>query len=202
MAHPKGLLIELAQKLGLERPDFNTAKTGPEHEPSFLSDVVIEGEVLGTGQGHSKRDAEKAAAEEALAALERRENSSTGKSGVKKGAAEGGAAGTKSRGGQRGRGRTAAPAAKTPKAGPQPALEAAVDPIELEDDDLAAEFTGPWPMFEGLLGSVVEVAERRVSADLRGDKALAAIHDFSVRLYKGLLADLGEVVEEDEDEED
>lgn len=72
MAHPKGVLLERAQKLGLERPEFRTARTGPEHEPVFITDVVLEGEVIGTGQGGSKRTAEKNAAEEALAALEAR----------------------------------------------------------------------------------------------------------------------------------
>ena len=64
MAHPKGLLIEKAQKLGLDRPEFDTAKTGPEHEPVFITDVVLDGEVIGTGQGRSKRESEKAAASE------------------------------------------------------------------------------------------------------------------------------------------
>ena len=64
------------------------------------------------------------------------------------------------------------------------------------------QFAGPWPMFDDLLAGVVTVAERRVNADLRGDAALAEIRDFSLRLYKELLADLGEVVEEDEEEEE
>ncbi len=203
MAHPKGLLIELAQKLGLERPDFNTAKTGPEHEPSFLSDVVLEGEVLGTGQGPSKREAEKAAAEEALAALERRESDGTSKSGAKKSPAGGrGTAATKTRSGQRG-GRRAGGSSEAPVAAAEPPAAADTDSggaDEDNEDDL--EFSGPWPMFEDLLGRVVEVAERRVSADLRGEKALTAIHDFAIRLYKDLLADLGEVVEEDEEDEE
>lgn len=69
MAHPKGVLLERVQKLGLERPEFRTVRTGPEHEPNFITDVVLEGEVIGTGQGGTKRTAEKHAAEEALAAL-------------------------------------------------------------------------------------------------------------------------------------
>ena len=69
-AHPKGVLLERAQKLGLGRPEFKTERTGPEHEPSFLSDVLVDGEVLGTGQGGSKRTAEKNAAVEALAAMQ------------------------------------------------------------------------------------------------------------------------------------
>ena len=47
MAHPKGVLLERAAKLGFERPEFRTEQTGPEHEPQFLSDVIVAGEVLG-----------------------------------------------------------------------------------------------------------------------------------------------------------
>lgn len=181
MAHPKGLLIERAQKLGLERPDFDTAKTGPEHEPVFITDVVLDGEVIGTGQGRSKRDSEKAAAEEALAELTARES---GAKGAKSGAA-GKASGEA----------TKASAAKAAPAAARPA------PEDADDEEDNEEFTGPWPMFDDLLASVVDVAERRVSADLRGDNALKAIRDFSLTLYKELLADLGEVVDDDEDDE-
>lgn len=148
MAHPKGLLIERAQQLGLGKPELLTAKTGPDHEPSFLTDVLVGGEVVGTGQGGSKREAERAAAEEALRALSEgaRESSAEDDSGSDSG-----------------------------------------------------EFSGPWPMLESLLASVVSVAERRVQSDLRGAEALSAIRDFSLELYKDLIADLGEVVEEDEE---
>lgn len=186
MAHPKGLLIERAQKLGLERPDFATAKTGPEHEPVFITDVVLDGAVIGTGQGRSKRESEKAAAEEALSELTARESGGKGKAA-----------------------RGARPARRAPEKGASAAADAP-EPDEAEDEDEDEEegageddtFTGPWPMFDDLLASVVDVAERRVSADLRGDVALRAIRDFSLRLYKELLADLGEVVEEEEDDED
>src|SRR5690554_80815 len=90
MSHPKGVLIERAQKLGLGKPEFRTEQTGPEHEPRFLSDVLMGGEVLGTGQGGTKRTAEKYAAEEALAALDTR-----GGPGAKAGAKAGGKAGSK-----------------------------------------------------------------------------------------------------------
>ncbi len=181
MAHPKGLLIERAQKLGLDRPEFNTAKTGPEHEPSFLTDVVLAGEVIGTGQGKSKRDSEKAAAEEALAAL-----------------------------GQGGKDTSRKPAAK-PAAKAKPTKAAAGVAAEAEPqtaqepDDRSPEddtFTGPWPMIDDLLAGVVQVAERRVPSDLRGDAAREAIRDFSLKLYKELLSDLGEVVEEDSEDEE
>ncbi len=205
MAHPKGLLIERAQKLGLERPEFNTVKTGPEHEPSFLSDVTLDGEVLGTGQGGSKKDAERAAAEEALAALERRgDNSGSSGSG---GNGSGGRQGSSSRGSGRG---PRSAASGSARAAAQPVAETEDDEDEDEeyaDDDQAyapgdADFGGPWPMFDDLLASVLEVAERRIPSHLHGEDARAAIRDFSLTLYKELLSDLGEVVDEDEDDEE
>lgn len=198
MAHPKGLLIERAQRLGLERPDFDTAKTGPEHEPVFLTDVVLEGAVIGTGQGRSKRDAEKAAAEEALAELTARESGAqtSAKRGAKKGAKSSGAqASTASKAGAKAATKASGATANAP----------ATDTANYDNEDDYEDdepFTGPWPMFDDLLASVVDVAERRVSADLRGAAALNAIRDFSLTLYKELLADLGEVVDEDEDDEE
>lgn len=156
MAHPKGVLLERAAKLGFERPEFRTERTGPEHEPNFLTDVIVDGEVLGTGQGGSKRTAEKRAAEEALAQLDARESHET-------------------------------------------TGEPARDGGE-EDEMASADFDGPWPMFDDLLAAVLEVAERRVNADLRGGEARAAIRDFSLSLYKELLSDLGDVVEDDADD--
>jgi ribonuclease-3 len=41
---------------------------GPPHDRSFTAAAVIDGEVLGTGKGRSKKDAEQAAAQQALAA--------------------------------------------------------------------------------------------------------------------------------------
>ncbi|MFA5551346.1 MAG: putative dsRNA-binding protein [Trueperaceae bacterium] len=188
MAHPKGLLIEKAQKLGLARPEFDTAKTGPEHEPVFITDVVVDGAVIGTGQGRSKRESEKSAAAEALAELSARET--------------GNGAGKPARQ-QRSAGKRAAPSGAAAQKPPSAQARAADSVAEADDEDDDDTFTGPWPMFDDLLASVVDVAERRVSADLRGDAALTAIRDFSLSLYKELLADLGELVDEDdEDEED
>jgi len=183
MAHPKGLLIEKAQKLGLDRPEFDTAKTGPEHEPVFITDVVLDGEVIGTGQGRSKRESEKAAASEGLEALNARESGGKGRSAGK----------SSSRAASKRSGSASSAGDYT-----QGAQDAESDD---EDEDVDV-FTGPWPMFDDLLASVLEVAEKRVTADLRGDAARVAIRDFSLTLYKELLADLGEVVEEDEEEED
>jgi len=40
---------------------------GPPHDRSFTAAAIIDGEVAGTGSGRSKKDAEQAAAQEALA---------------------------------------------------------------------------------------------------------------------------------------
>jgi ribonuclease-3 len=40
---------------------------GPPHDRSFTAAAVIDGEVVGTGSGRSKKDAEQAAAQQALA---------------------------------------------------------------------------------------------------------------------------------------
>lgn len=69
MQHPKGVLIERSKQLGLGKPSFSTHNSGPEHEPLFQSTVTVRGEVLGRGEGGTKRDAERRASEEALAAL-------------------------------------------------------------------------------------------------------------------------------------
>ncbi|HET8984975.1 MAG TPA: putative dsRNA-binding protein [Trueperaceae bacterium] len=204
-AHPKGVLLERAQKLGMGRPEFRTERTGPEHEPSFLSDVIVDGEVLGTGQGGSKRTAEKNAADEALAALDARETPAV---------THPASAGSR----KRGRGAKAQAADRTtptqasaetqassgagrsePRREAHGAADAETAGDEADDD---SPFAGPWPMFDDLLASVLIVAEKRVSVELRGDAARIAIRDFSLTLYKELLADLGEVVEEDEEEED
>ena len=44
---------------------------GPEHDKIFTAEVRIGGTVYGTGRGHSKKQAEQAAAAEALARLEK-----------------------------------------------------------------------------------------------------------------------------------
>ncbi len=231
MSHPKGVLLERAQKLGLPRPEFRTAQTGPEHEPSFISDVVLEGEVIGTGQGSTKRTAEKHAAEEALIALEARQEGgkapakgkqagkAAGKGATAKGgkadagksdagkaakaaAAKGGEA-PESKGAAAGT-KTAAKASAAPAAKAAPAAERAAVAAQPAAEDEADDegFDGPWPMFDDLLAAAVTVAERRVFADLRGEEARVAIRDFSLALYKELLLGLGDIVEEDEEEDE
>jgi len=155
MAHPKGVLIERLQKSGQNRPEFRSERTGPDHQPTFLSDVLVDGHVLATGQGGSKREAERRAAEEALAALER--------GGV--------------------------------------VLDGSAAENDAEDSYLGddARFDGPWPVFETVLASSLQVADRRIPDHLRGDEARTAVRDFALSLYKDVLQDLGDVVEEEEE---
>lgn len=150
MAHPKGVLIERLQKSGMARPEFRSERTGPDHQPTFLSDVLIDGRVLGTGQGSSKRESERRAAQEALAALE--------------------------------------------QGAPVPADD---DEAVEAFDDAASSFEGPWPVFESVLASSLQVADHRIPDHLRGDEARTAVRDFALALYKDVLQDLGDVVEED-----
>ncbi|CAN5776684.1 hypothetical protein BH23DEI1_BH23DEI1_17160 [soil metagenome] len=143
MAHPKAALIERVQAEGRGKPQFDTERSGPDHEPLFTSRAVIQGAAYGTGEGGNKRDAERRAAEAALKALD----------------------------------------------------AAALDASRV--DDAEAPFEGPWPVFEGVLAAALQVANDRVARELRGDAALEAVHAFALRLYKGTLEDLGEVVEEE-----
>ncbi|MBS1168989.1 MAG: rnc [Proteobacteria bacterium] len=64
----KTLLQEWAQGRGQGLPNYTIVeRSGPDHAPIFRVAVMIDGETAGEGQGKSKRDAEQAAAAEALA---------------------------------------------------------------------------------------------------------------------------------------
>jgi ribonuclease-3 len=57
----------LLQSISPHSPAYELVyQTGPEHEKTFVSQVVWEGIVLGQGTGRSKKQAETAAALEAL----------------------------------------------------------------------------------------------------------------------------------------
>ncbi|HKI56258.1 MAG TPA: putative dsRNA-binding protein [Trueperaceae bacterium] len=169
MAHPKGVLIERLQKAGQARPEFRSERTGPDHQPTFLSDVLVDGQVLGTGQGGSKREAERRAAEEALGALEQ-----GGPAPVENGGAD-------------------------EPYGDQPYADE-MDDAEPYADDAELPFEGPWPVFESVLAGALQVADRRIPDHLRGDEARLAVRDFALALYKDVLQDLGDVVEEEDEE--
>lgn len=69
---PKSRLQEHTQRTSGERPVYRLLQAiGPDHEKQFRIEVVVEGRVLGTGNGSSRRTAETAAAAEALETLRR-----------------------------------------------------------------------------------------------------------------------------------
>jgi ribonuclease-3 len=146
MDNPKGLLIERLQRDGQGQPTFRTERSGPDHEPLFESDVMVAGDVIGSGSGGSKRDAERRAAEAAL-----------------------------------------------------DALEDAVAPDEAEDLAIDLPFDGPWPLFETVLAASISVADARTDGRLKGEGAIDAVHALALRLYKGVLEELGDVIEVDDE---
>jgi ribonuclease III len=65
--NPKGDLQEMLQSISPQSPVYElVSQSGPEHEKTFVSQVVWEDIVLGQGSGRSKKQAETAAAFEAL----------------------------------------------------------------------------------------------------------------------------------------
>jgi len=68
--NPKSKLQEMVQRQGLNPPKYRLVSSeGPDHGPVFTVEVLVDGEVVGTGAGGKKTEAERAAAEAALAAL-------------------------------------------------------------------------------------------------------------------------------------
>ena len=70
----KNKFQEFAQANGATTPPkYATEKLGgADHAPEFFSKVYVEGKLYGEGKGRSKKDAEKQAAEDALAKLKKR----------------------------------------------------------------------------------------------------------------------------------
>jgi ribonuclease-3 len=65
--NPKGELQELLQSISPTSPSYEViSQSGPEHEKTFLVEARWEGVILGKGSGRNKKQAETAAAEEAL----------------------------------------------------------------------------------------------------------------------------------------
>lgn len=63
----KSLLQELLQKKGPLTPVYEVVQTvGPEHDKVFTVQVSLAGQELGLGKGHNKKQAEQAAAQNAL----------------------------------------------------------------------------------------------------------------------------------------
>lgn len=69
---PKSTLQERAQGAGLPLPVYREVEVrGPAHRRAYVFEVVFDGRVLATGEGHSKRAAQQEAARRALEALGR-----------------------------------------------------------------------------------------------------------------------------------
>src|SRR3954468_10148621 len=69
---PRSRLQEHTQRTTGDRPVYRVLDaTGPDHEKVFQIEVIVEGRVLGFGEGPSRRVAETAAAAEALETLRR-----------------------------------------------------------------------------------------------------------------------------------
>ncbi len=65
----KTSLQEAAASADLGLPEYVVEDSGPDHEKEFAARVIVGGQVLGTGNGRSKKIAEQQAAEEAYLAL-------------------------------------------------------------------------------------------------------------------------------------
>lgn len=62
--------LAAAQRLGV--PAYLVSSTGPEHDKHFTARAIIDGEDLGHGEGHTKKEAEQQAAAAAYRTLEAR----------------------------------------------------------------------------------------------------------------------------------
>lgn len=65
----KTSLQELTARLGLGAPVYEVEGTGPDHDRVFTAQIVVDGQVWGSGTGHAKKIAEQIAAEVAFGAL-------------------------------------------------------------------------------------------------------------------------------------
>ncbi|MDD9147092.1 MULTISPECIES: ribonuclease III [unclassified Sporolactobacillus] len=67
----KSQLQETIQRKDLGELDYDVImEKGPGHQREFLSKVLLNGEVIGSGRGHSKKDSEQSAAREALKSID------------------------------------------------------------------------------------------------------------------------------------
>ena len=65
----KSALQELTSTRNLPSPEYSLRSTGPDHDKTFFATVRIAKEVIGEGEGRSKKSAEQAAAAAAFDAL-------------------------------------------------------------------------------------------------------------------------------------
>ncbi len=70
LGDPKNRLQELCAQLGFGAPLYELTQRGPDHAKHFRAEAVVAGHRLGAGEGRSKKDAERQAAQDALLAME------------------------------------------------------------------------------------------------------------------------------------
>jgi ribonuclease III len=73
-ADHKTALQELTARLYDVAPVYVISHSGPDHARQFVANVLVAGELVGTGEGPSKKVAEQRAAERARAAVESRQS--------------------------------------------------------------------------------------------------------------------------------
>ena len=131
---PKSRLQEHTQRTTGERPQYRLLEAvGPDHEKQFRIEVVVEGRVLGVGEGPSRRIAETSAAAEALEVLR-------GERQAARAARAAAANGTRDRSGVTAAAEPGAEPGADPGADPgaEPAVEPAADPGAARAADLPA----------------------------------------------------------------
>lgn len=69
---PKTSLQELSAAALSTLPTYRVAEAGPDHNKRFTAEVLVADELLGRGEGRSKKEAEQAAAAEAYGRLRER----------------------------------------------------------------------------------------------------------------------------------
>jgi ribonuclease-3 len=68
-AGPVDAKTALQERLAAQQrpaPEYRTTKEGPDHAPVFVAEALVDGDVIGSGSGGSKKAASQAAAEQAL----------------------------------------------------------------------------------------------------------------------------------------
>jgi ribonuclease-3 len=65
----KTALQELVAARGKSAPEYSITESGPDHDKSFIAQVLLSGKVAGEGDGKSKREAEQIAATKAYESL-------------------------------------------------------------------------------------------------------------------------------------
>lgn len=67
---PKAALQERVVREGHALPTYRVVGSGPDHDKRFEADVLVTGELMGSGRGRSKKEAEQRAAREALTRMD------------------------------------------------------------------------------------------------------------------------------------